>query len=202
MPQGPSDPNYQRGLNILEEELARLMMARLGDQTRPRMAKRGDEYPLTPPNPLRTASPPVMGSPMLQQLVREYSRMVPEISFSAPRIVESATPAVAEEFEDSGMPLAAYPRSNLLGMTDLQTGEVSVNPGLRTAKNPMFNVEETLAHELAHTLGHGHDRDMVNIEGLARMRSDAKRKERVDRQMAQADRRAARRTGADWFSVK
>lgn len=111
----------------------------------------------------------VTGSPMLAKLVEHYKTRLPWLGKYVPRVSESVTPAAASMVEEAGIPWQRFPDTNLMGVYDIPTKEIGINP--RAGADRM---EAVLAHEIAHALGErGHSRNLYNIQGLAQMRADA-----------------------------
>lgn len=163
MPQSPRDTS------TIDRELFDLLGS-LVNRPPPKRFSMGEGNPevLEPPQQVPDYLP-VQGSEMLQRLVQEYQKRLPWLGQYVSGVSQSPTPAAASLAESSGIPWQQVGGTNLLGATDVDSGEVYMNP---TSGHPEM-MEGVLAHEFAHGLGEPHSRRLYNIQGLGQMRHDA-----------------------------
>jgi hypothetical protein len=130
--------------------------------------------------------PSVYGSQELQDLVKEYGRISP----GAMSGVTSISIPSTDVWTNLTRPLSRGPEYTIGGFFDEPTRNIFLSP---IYQNRPWDLERILAHELGHSVGYPHNRDLYNIEGLGDMRAEAKQrwkweqegKEMIDRVMEQ-----------------
>lgn len=163
MPQNPPDTSG------IERELFDLLGS-LVDRPDQRIRVGSGNPSVSAPPPLAPNPVPVIGSEMLARLVQMYQKRLPWLGNYVSRVSNNPTPGTQGFTDEAGLPWNYFVGTNLRGATDMDTGEIAVNPRERIDQG----MEAVLAHEIAHALGlREHDRKMANIQGLAQMRTDA-----------------------------
>ena len=118
-------------------------------------------------------------NPDVGRALYELLQIAPDLKGRTPRVWTSPTRSVMEDAIDSSYPIERLPMSNLNGQMDIRNKEVWINPSLIRGAGWRGNpgdLEKTLAHELGHTAGYGHEPDLEDIELLARGVGESRRK--------------------------
>ena len=129
---------------------------------KPNLPTLPDKPPRFRPDPL------VIGQPDKARSVNQLLNYVPDLkNEQTHRILMGPTQPVVDNMLASGLSVTDYPRSNLLGVFHIPTGDISINPGFQydnskagsrgwTYQDP-DEFSTTVAHELMHGRGFGED---------------------------------------------
>ena len=133
--------------------------------------------PTSPPDFRKTTlMPPPVSSDTEEPPWDYLHRVVPELRGRGNKVQVGPNTGVLNVLEKSGFGPEEYPTTNLLGLMDVNTNDISLNPRLLDEK-PHW-LDATTAHEMGHTVGIRHGREMNNIEGLMTMAREAQRMKR------------------------
>lgn len=113
-----------------------------------------NERPIPPGHPPAFKPDPFINDPLVQQLYRRIARKVPRVLDTTGKVVVGPNDDTLEELKDSKYTPLDYDQLNLLGTTNVNNGNVSLNPRLITGHDP-GKLLNTLSHELTHTAGFG-----------------------------------------------
>jgi hypothetical protein len=112
-----------------------------------------------PPDP--HGAPTVIGPPAFERAVADIFGLVPELRGRLNRVQTPQTGGAEAAWRTlkEGEDLAGVfnPMDKSVWVKSTQSNE---------------DIEESLIHELGHAVGYPHDRNMINLEGLVKMRQD------------------------------
>lgn len=108
-----------------------------------------EELPELPERPTMFEPQPTILSPELAQSFEGIRRLVPDAGRGVSRIQFGPNAGTAMTLMDSGFRPDQFDKTNLLGFTENDTNNISLRP------SGNYDVDETLAHELAHAAGSG-----------------------------------------------
>ena len=169
--------------NTAEEELADIYKNAANKQLhriRGKQLDSGEPLIIAPPPDRRqpTALPPSLSSDVEEPMWDYLYRIAPELRGRSESVQFGPSEGVLKQLYNAGMGPEDYKDTNLLGNTSLKTGNISLNPALVDPRVEPGYLDETVAHEMGHTVGIGHTGEMKNIEGLARMVREYQRMKR------------------------
>lgn len=123
-------------------------------------------------------------APSLQPMIRKVEMgpneaVMESINHNRPgdRVIRESNPRIVEEGRQPWKPWD-FMRLNLLGITNPFSGDITLNPRLRTDGNAEYSVPSVLAHEATHAAGYAPEakpeeaRNLINkmgLEGLKRV---------------------------------
>ena len=130
-----------------------------------------DELPPVKRPGMFSPDPTIVGDPMFVQMAHRMLKMAPELRSRTPNIMQGPNEDFMELMDASpkvahlkASPDYGYGAINKLGLTNMRTGKISVNPGI--AHEPGIT-GAVMAHELMHAGGHDHGPEVEAAEQAA-----------------------------------
>lgn len=122
----------------------------------------GTDQPPSPSSPYPFKPEPFVNNPIAQRFLHGILNVAPRSVDKMNGIIVGPNNGVVEVLKDAGFRPDQYPYTNLNGLTDTWSGEVSINPKLSDRPQDMLG---TIIHELTHKYGY-HESDARRIGNM------------------------------------
>jgi hypothetical protein len=131
----------------------------------PHMQDMGKDLPPIVKPPMYRPQSEVLGGQEFANGVENFLTQIPEMRGRSPRIQHGPNDAVFGLLDRSDMPAHGMQGSNLNGLMTIRDKSISLNPRLEPGGfGDGYNLEETLGHELGHTVNVSHGPEMDDLE--------------------------------------
>ena len=122
------------------------------------------------PRPAMFRADPVTPNPDLGAALQALYKIAPSAKGRVNTVTTGPTPSLMEEMLQEGIPLSSYDNLNVLGQYSRPDRDIFIAPKTELRQGGM---PKTLVHEVGHSVGIPHNRDLENLEGLEIMMQDA-----------------------------